>query len=155
MAADVCAVEQMVVSSINNKQTSAVDGKRPPPWWRGLTPDQQDELLDRIDPQRYGPGQSPPMSVGRWNREKRRIRRARERWIEEIRALRRPCQCENCIRQHRPPFPPYYVVSAISYECWLEAQAVDEELEEELAVLRNDRPRAGAAVVARAYMRRQ
>jgi hypothetical protein len=121
------------------------------PWWHGLTLDQQDEMLDRIDPQRYPWGHTLPMAAGRWNREKRRVRRARERWIEEIRSLRKPCKCDNCVRHHRPPFPKYYVASVISYECWLEARAVDPELEEELVPLRNDRQRVGAAIVGRSW----
>jgi hypothetical protein len=123
--------------------------KQPPRWWDGLTLDQQDDWLNRIDPEQYGPGQVMPMPVGRWNREKRRVRRARERWIEEIRALRRPCHCKNCRRHNRPPFPPYYVVSLISYECWLEEQTVDPELEKELEALRNDRRRVGSAYSGR------
>jgi hypothetical protein len=137
--------DQLVVSLLNAKQ----DGLRQARWWDGLTPDQQDEWLDRIDPEKYGPGQHPPMSTGRWNREKRRVRRDRQRWIEEIRSLRRPCRCHNCIRHHHPPFPRYYVASIISYECWLEEQTVDPELEEELSLLRNDRQRVGAAFAGR------
>jgi hypothetical protein len=141
------SAQQMVVSMIIEKQTAfgGSAAKRPSPWWEGLTLDQQDEMLDQIDPQRYAPGQSLAMTVSRWNREKRRVRRARERWIREIRSLRRPCRCDNCRRCGRPPFPKYYVASVISYECWLEEQTIDPELEESLAPLRNDRPRAGAA----------
>jgi hypothetical protein len=135
---------QVVVSATFDKQPAP-----PPKWWEGLTLDQQDEWLNRIDPEQYGPGQVMPMTVGRWNREKRRVRRARERWIEEIRALRRPCHCKNCRRHNRPPFPPYYVATLISYECWLEEQVVDPELEEDLILLRNDRTRAGPAFVSR------
>jgi hypothetical protein len=93
------------------------------------------------------------MTANRWNREKRRVRRLRERWIDEIRALRRPCHCDNCRRQRRPPFPRYYVARAISYECWLEQQTIDPELEEDLAALRNDRARVGAAFIGRSPSR--
>jgi hypothetical protein len=89
------------------------------------------------------------MSAGQWNREKRRVRRGRERWIEEIRALRRPCRCDNCRQHGRPPFPRYYVVRAISYECWLEEQTIDPELQEELDAIRNDRRRVGSAFARR------
>jgi hypothetical protein len=130
-------------------QNAPADPARPAPWWHGLTLDQQDEMLDRIDPEHYGPRNRPPMTVREWNREKRRVRRARERWIEEIAALRTPCRCGNCRKCKRPPFPRYYVASVISYECWLEEQTVDPELADELAPLRNDRLRVGSTLVAR------
>ena len=136
MPIETAATDELIVSTTNTKP--------PTPWWLGLSPDQQDELLNRIDPQRYGPGQKPPMTAGRWNREKRRVRRARERWIEEIAALRTPCQCDNCRRNQRPPFPRYYVVRGISYECWLEQQTIDPEMAELLEPLRNDREHKGA-----------
>jgi hypothetical protein len=142
MPVEAAIAERSVVSSINTKQAAA-------PWWHGMTLDEQDDVLNRIDPQRYGPGQKPPMTAGRWNREKKRVRRARERWIEEIAALRRPCQCENCRKNRRPPFPPYYVVRQISYECWLESQEIDREMEFLLEPLRNERRRVGAAFVRR------
>jgi hypothetical protein len=148
------SLEEVTASLINTKQTSsgaAGAGKRPP-WWMGLTLDQQDELLDRMDPERYGPAEKPPMAVGRWNREKRRVLRARHRWIEEIRALRQPCKCDTCTRHQRLPFPKYYVVRGISYECWLELHAPDPELAEELAALRNDRARTGTAFIGRAHI---
>jgi hypothetical protein len=140
----------LVVFTTIKQQTPPASGEEEPPpapWWTGLTLDQQDELLNRIDPQLYGPGQYPPMAVKKWNREKRRVRRSRQRWIEEIAALRKPCGCENCRRDNRPPFPPYYVVRGISYECWLEAHAVDPELEEILQELRGNRERVGPAFV--------
>jgi hypothetical protein len=111
--------------------------------------DQQDDFLNSIDPEHFGPGQKPPMAAGRWNREKRRVRRARERWIHEIRSLRRLCTCETCRRHKRPPFPRYYVVNGISYECWLEMQQIDPEMDELLAPLRNNRERAGSALIGR------
>jgi hypothetical protein len=140
------ASQEIVVCSTNVKQESP---PVPLPWWHGLTADQQDEALDRIDPENYGPGQKPPMPVGRWNREKRRVRRLRQRWIDQIASLRRPCRCPTCREHHRPPFPKYYVVNTISYECWLEAHVVDEELEEILALMRNDRERVGSVVIGR------
>jgi len=140
----------MVVSTTIKQQGagSAPAGRRPP-WWQGMTLDQQDEFLDRIDPEACPPGQRPAMPVARWNREKRRVRRARDRWMQEILALRRHCRCANCRTNDRPPFPRYYVVNGISYECWLEAHAVDAEIEEFLVPLRNDRQRVGTAFVGR------
>lgn len=147
------ASDKLNVYSTNTQEASI---KPPPrgkrrPWWDGLTLDEQDEMLDRIDPQQYEWGHTLPMAVGRWNREKRRVRRMRERWIKEIASLRRACRCDNCRRHHRPPFPKYYVASVISYECWLEAQNVDPELEEFLTPLRNDREHVGAAVIGRSW----
>jgi|GEM_PF-5974782 len=120
---------------------------KPPPWWQGLSPDEQDAELDRIDPANFDSGVKPRMSTGRWNREKRRVRRLREKWMAQILSLRKRCHCHNCREEHRPPFPPYYVVNGISYECWLEMHEPDPELAPELALLRNDRERAGAAFV--------
>jgi hypothetical protein len=134
---------EMVVSSIITKQAS------PPPWWQGLTLDQQEEALDRIDPQLCFPGQKPSMAVGRWNREKRRVHRLRQKWIEEIAALRVPCHCDVCQRHKRPPFPRYYVANRISYECWLESHVEDEEIEELLIPLRNERDRVGSVIIGR------
>jgi hypothetical protein len=136
--------DDSVVSATITKSSA-----KPALWWQGLTLDEQDDWLDRIDPQGYAPGTPRPMSVSQWNREKKRIRRARERWIQEIASLRRPCHCKTCRRHRRPPFPKYYVVNRISYECWLEEQTIDDELEEDLALLRNDRKRAGIAFVSR------
>src|SRR5271170_623759 len=99
MSASAQITEEMTVSSTINIQST-----KPNPWWQGLTLDQQDEWLDRIDPEQYGPGKQTPMSVSRWNREKKRIRRARERWIQEIAVLRRACRCKFCRRHRRPPF---------------------------------------------------
>jgi len=144
MSASAQMTEEMIVSNTVNIQSA-----KPAPWWQGLTLDQQDEWLDRIDPEQYGPGKQAPMSVSRWNREKKRIRRARERWIQEIAVLRRACRCKFCRRHRRPPFPKYYVVNRISYECWLEEQTIDPELEDDLAQLRNDRPRLGSTVIGR------
>ena len=146
MSASAPVLAKVVVSAANTQDTAT---HAPLPWWNGLTLDQQDEWLDRVDPQLFGPGQVPPMPVSRWNREKKRVRRARQRWIEEIRSLRRPCRCKNCRRFSLPPFPKYYVVNGISYECWLEEHVVDPELEEDLAALANDRRRAGSAIVGR------
>jgi hypothetical protein len=140
-------VVSLIIAKQESQQQSPPTGQ--PPWWTGLTLDEQDDLLDRIDPEQYGPGQRPPMATGRWNREKRRVRRARERWIEEIRSLRRACKCGNCVRHRRPPFPKYYVASTISYECWLEEQTVDPEMQEELDVLRNNRRRVGSVFLHR------
>jgi hypothetical protein len=148
-AIDYTAPELVVFTTIKQHPPQPPGDPPPPkpaPWWAGLTLDQQDELLNRIDPQLYGPGQYPPMAVRKWNREKRRVR-MRQRWIEEIAALRKPCRCRTCRRAKRPPFPPYYVVRGISYECWLEAHAVDPELEEVLKPLRGQRERAGPAFV--------
>jgi hypothetical protein len=147
MLASETSPDQMVVSKIIEQQSPAAKSKRF--WWEGMTLDQQDEWLDRIDPEQYAPGERLPMAVGRWNREKRRVRRARQRWTQEILALRTPCHCKNCRDNERPPFPRYYVVNGISYECWLEEHAVDPEIEEFLIPLRNDRKRAGAAFVGR------
>jgi len=140
---------EMVVSTTFDQQSPPAKSK--PRWWEGMTLDQQDEHLDRIDPEHCASGQPPPMSVGVWNREKRRVRRARDRWSQEILALRVPCHCKNCRENRRPPFPRYYVVNDISYECWLEMQTPDLEMEEFLAPLRNDRARAGTAVIGRDY----
>jgi len=139
------ASREMVVCLTISKQ----EPPKPAPWWQGLTPDQQDEALDRIDPQDYAPGRKPPMPIGRWNREKRRVRRLRQKWIDEIASLRRRCHCDNCVEHRRPPFPRYYVANGISYECWLEAHVVDEEMEELLTPLRNERQHVGSAVVGR------
>src|ERR1700677_3519992 len=119
MAMIACAKPTAQLIVFNDNTINPPNIRRPGRWWVGLTLDQQDELLDRMDPQRFGSDQATPMTVARWNREKRRIRRTRERWIEEIRALRRPCRCDNCRRHRRPPFPKYYVSRGISYECWL------------------------------------
>ncbi|HUB27924.1 MAG TPA: hypothetical protein VL992_21040 [Tepidisphaeraceae bacterium] len=135
---------EIVVCSTNVKQTPARL-----PWWHGLTVDEQDEALDRIDPENYPPGQKPPLPIGRWNREKRRVHRLRMRWIQQIASLRLPCRCKTCRRHHRPPFPRYYVANSISYECWLEAHAIDDEIEEFLIPLRNDRERVGSVVIGR------
>jgi hypothetical protein len=148
MPASATSPDEMVVSTTFDQQERP-SAKAKSRWWEGMTLDQQDEWLDRIDPEQYAPGQALPMSVGRWNREKRRVRRARQRWSLEILALRSPCQCKTCRDNNRPPFPRYYVVNGISYECWLEEHVVDPELEELLAPLRNDRKRAGAAFVGR------
>jgi hypothetical protein len=143
--------DESTVFTINqiNVTTSLGQAHRHVRWWEGLTLDQQDELLDRMDPQRFNSHPTTPMTVARWNREKRRVRRARERWIEEIRALRRPCRCDNCRRHHRPPFPKYYVSRGISYECWLEQHAADSEMEDLLQPLRSQRQRIGAVFLCR------
>jgi hypothetical protein len=153
MATTAAAPEKIVVYSTITQQTADVpaDSGKPLPWWHGLTLDQQDEMLDRIDPQQYAWGRALPMAVGRWNREKKRVRREREKWILEIRKLRRKCRCDNCRRHRRPPFPKYYVASNISYECWLEGQNVDPEMEELLTPLRNDREHVGAAIIGRSW----
>jgi hypothetical protein len=143
--------DHLIVSTTFDQQTTSPAPAKKNRWWQGMTLDQQDEHLDKIDPETFPPGQPLPMSVGKWNREKRRVRRGRERWMMDILALRTPCQCKNCRDQQRPPFPRYYVVNQISYECWLEEHAVDHELEEFLIPLRNDRKRAGSAFVGRGY----
>jgi hypothetical protein len=150
MLAPAISPNKMVVSSTIDQQHTPSRQTRQR-WWEGMTLDQQDEWLDKIDPEHYAPGQPLPMPVGRWNREKRRVRRARERWTQEIIALRTACHCKTCRDNGRPPFPRYYVVNGISYECWLEEHAADPEIEEFLIPLRNDRKRAGAAFVGRGH----
>lgn len=74
----------------------------------------------------------------------RRLARALQQRQEQIQRLREPCLCRDCLRFNRPRFPRYYVVSHLSYECYLERQAEDSEMEELLAPLRNRRDRIGS-----------
>jgi len=138
-----------IVSTTFTKKAppSATHPPRGRPWWKGMTPDEQDAWLDRNDPALCPPGEQP-LPVRWWNREKERVRRARNPSEKEIDALRRPCKCTKCRQTRRPPYPSYYVANGISYECWLEQQIVDPELRELLIPLRNHHRRLGAVFVS-------
>jgi hypothetical protein len=82
-------------------------------------------------------------------RLQRRVARELAQQRQQIDALRTPCRCRRCLKRRSKPFPAYYVVNRLSYECHLERQQIDPELEEILAPLRNDRTRVGSVVIAR------
>jgi hypothetical protein len=79
----------------------------------------------------------------------RRVAKDLAQQREQVAALGKSCQCRLCIKRGTQPFPSYYVINRLSYECHLERQEIDPELEELLAPLRNDRPRAGSVVISR------
>jgi len=83
----------------------------------------------------------------------RRVARELARQREQIDALRKPCRCRKCLKRGGTSFPAYYVADRLSYECHLERQQVDPELEEILASLRNDRPRVGSVIIGRSRPR--
>lgn len=106
------------------------------------TLDRQGELLDTPEFRRRI---APELR----RREQRRVARERARQLQQIESLRAPCRCRQCLKRGTKPFPAYYVVNRLSYECHLERQQIDPEIEEILAPLRNDRPRVGSAIIGR------
>jgi DNA-binding CsgD family transcriptional regulator len=54
------------------------------------------------------------------------VSKALNRWQDEIKELRKPCQCGRC-RGHDVRFPRYYVPRWLSYECYLEGRWRDDE----------------------------
>jgi hypothetical protein len=112
-----------------------------------MTLESQEAVLLRVDPARWEGQDDPPLTAREWNRQMKRVQREMQQRLEEIDRLRKPCGCRQCRRKGRPPFPAYYVVNEISYECWLERQQVDPEMEEILTPLRNTRDRVGSIFV--------
>jgi len=107
----------------------------------------QEMILQRIDPANWTGEGAPPLSLAQWKREMRRVEKARRREISDVNIKRRPCLCRKCKKRGNARFPRYYVANGISYECWLERQKVDRDIEELLEPLRYSREKAGSAVV--------
>ena len=104
--------------------------------------DQQQELLN-------SPEFRSRLSPQLLRRHQARVARELAQRQRQVDALRTPCHCRRCLKCRSKPFPAYYVINRLSYECHLERQQIDPELEEILASLRNDRSRVGSVVIAR------
>ncbi len=76
------------------------------------------------------------------NRESRRVRREILQANHQIERLRLPCHCARCRGKRR--WPSYYAPSLISFECYLEGQAINSDLDDQLKALRG---RSGSVVL--------
>jgi len=108
----------------------------------GMALDHQQELLN-------SPEFRSHLSAESLRRHQTRVARELAQRQRQVEALRMPCRCRRCLKARGKPFPSYYVINRLSYECHLERQQIDPELEEILATLRNDRARVGSVVIAR------